>query len=125
MISKFRTLSLLAAMLLILPVAISQAESTESTADIIMETSMGTITIDLFDDKAPITCKNFRAYVNEGFFNGLVFHRIIPGFVIQGGGFEPGLKKKQTHPPILNEADNGLKNLRGTLSMARTQDRML
>jgi cyclophilin family peptidyl-prolyl cis-trans isomerase len=122
MISKFRTLSLLAAMLLILPVAISQAESTESTADIIMETSMGTITIDLFDDKAPITCKNFRAYVNEGFFNGLVFHRIIPGFVIQGGGFEPGLKKKQTHPPILNEADNGLKNLRGTLSMARTQD---
>jgi len=75
-----------------------------------------------FDDKAPVTCKNIRSYVNEGFFDGLIFHRVIPGFVIQGGGFEPGMKKKQTHPPIMNEADNGEKNLRGTLSMARTQD---
>ncbi|MBC8318907.1 MAG: peptidyl-prolyl cis-trans isomerase [Desulfobulbaceae bacterium] len=94
----------------------------ESTGDIIMETSMGTITIDLFDDKAPITCKNFRTYANEGFFDGLIFHRVIPGFVVQGGGFEPEMKKKKTHAPILNEADNGEKNLRGTLSMARTQD---
>ncbi|MCB2184055.1 MAG: peptidyl-prolyl cis-trans isomerase [Desulfobulbaceae bacterium] len=87
-----------------------------------METTLGTITIELFDDKAPITCANFRTYVKEGFFNGLIFHRVIPGFVIQGGGFEPGMKKRQTHSPIVNEADNGLKNKRGTLSMARTQD---
>ncbi|MBI5558846.1 MAG: peptidyl-prolyl cis-trans isomerase [Deltaproteobacteria bacterium] len=89
---------------------------------IVMETTMGTIKIELFDDKAPITCKNFRRYVFEGFFNGLIFHRVIPGFVIQGGGFEPGMKQKPTHEPIVNEADNGLKNTRGTLSMARTQD---
>lgn len=119
MLSGLRTLSFVAAFLFIFSASMSQAES---TADIIMETSMGTITIDLFDDKAPITCKNFRTYVNEGFFDGLIFHRVIPGFVIQGGGFEPGMKKKQTHPPIMNEADNGEKNLRGTLSMARTQD---
>ncbi|OKY75306.1 MAG: hypothetical protein BM485_09585 [Desulfobulbaceae bacterium DB1] len=87
-----------------------------------METTMGTIKIELFDDKAPVTCANFRQYVAEGFFNGLVFHRVIPGFVIQGGGFEPGLKKRITRAPIVNEADNGLKNSRGTLSMARTQD---
>ncbi len=90
--------------------------------NIIMETTLGTIKIDLFDDKAPITCANIRRYVNEGFYDGLIFHRVIPGFVIQGGGFEPGMKKKANHPPIVNEADNGLKNLRGTLSMARTQD---
>jgi len=129
MLSKFRTLSLLAAVLLVFSATTSQAEPTApkvepaaSTADILMETSMGNITIDFFDDKAPVTCKNIRSYVNEGFFDGLIFHRVIPGFVIQGGGFEPGMKKKQTHPPIMNEADNGEKNLRGTLSMARTQD---
>ncbi|MEN8256522.1 MAG: peptidylprolyl isomerase [Thermodesulfobacteriota bacterium] len=87
-----------------------------------METSMGNMTIALFDKEAPITCKNFRTYVRDGFFDGLIFHRVIPGFMIQGGGFEPGLKKKSTRPPIMNEAHNGLKNKRGTLSMARTQD---
>ena len=89
---------------------------------IVMETTMGTMTIALFDDKAPITCKNFRTYVRDGFFDGLIFHRVIPGFMIQGGGFMPGLKKKATRAPIMNEAHNGLKNKRGTLSMARTQD---
>ena len=122
MLSKFRKLTILAAMFVFFSAATSQAETTQSPADIIMETSMGTITIELFDDKAPVTCKNFRTYVNEGFFDGLIFHRVIPGFVIQGGGFEPGMKKKPTHAPIMNEATNGLKNLRGTLSMARTQD---
>ena len=122
MLSKFKTLSLLAAVFLIFSASSACAESKKEHADIIMETSMGTFTIELFDDKAPVTCKNFRTYVNEGFFDGLIFHRVIPGFVIQGGGFEPGMKKKQTHPPIMNEADNGEKNLRGTLSMARTQD---
>ena len=71
---------------------------------IIMETTLGTIKIELFDEKAPLTCENFRRYIHEGFFNGLIFHRVIPGFVIQGGGFEPGMKKRPTHPPIVNEA---------------------
>ena len=87
---------------------------------IVMETSKGVITIELFDDRAPVTCENFRKYVKDKFFNGLIFHRVIPGFMIQGGGFKPGMKKRKTRKPIFNEADNGLKNRRGTLSMART-----
>ena len=88
---------------------------------IVLETTLGTIRIELFDKKAPISTANFRRYVQESFFNGLIFHRVIPGFVIQGGGFEPGMKQRRpSHPPIKNEADNGLKNARGTLSMART-----
>ena len=87
---------------------------------VVMETSLGTITIELYPDKAPETVKNFLSYVDEGFYDGTIFHRVIPGFVIQGGGFAPGMKKKATHPPIRNEAANGLRNLRGTLSMART-----
>jgi len=87
---------------------------------IIMETSMGTIRVELYPDKAPVSVANFLAYVDKGFYDGTLFHRIVPGFVIQGGGFEHGMKKKPTDPPIKNEAGNGLKNLRGTLSMART-----
>lgn len=111
-------------LLLCLPLPVLAADSAPRPGhgNVIMETTMGTIKIELFDDKAPITCKNFRRYVNEGFFNGLIFHRVIPGFVVQGGGFEPGLNKRSTHDGIVNEADNGLKNTRGTLSMARTQD---
>ncbi|MFP3983073.1 MAG: peptidylprolyl isomerase [Desulfurivibrionaceae bacterium] len=88
--------------------------------NVIMETSEGRIVIDLFEDKAPLTTDNFRQYVEDGFYNGLIFHRVIPGFVIQGGSFEPGMKKRTPRDPIKNEADNGLKNKRGTLSMART-----
>lgn len=110
-------------LLFTLPFAV-QAEQTkkaDSSKKIVMETSLGTIRIELFDDKAPVSAANFRRYVQESFFDGLIFHRVIPGFVIQGGGFEPGMKmRRPTHPPIKNEADNGLKNLRGTLSMART-----
>lgn len=87
-----------------------------------MTTSAGTIEIELFPKEAPITTANFLQYANDGFFDGLIFHRVIPGFVIQGGGFEPGLKHKAPSDPIQNEADNGLKNERGTLSMARTSD---
>ena len=88
---------------------------------VIMETSMGTIKIELFDQEAPISVENFRNYVRQGFHNGLVFHRVIPKFMIQGGGFEPGMKKRNpTQAPVPNEATNGLKNKRGTLSMART-----
>ena len=85
-------------------------------------TNHGVIDIELDFDKAPITAKNFQQYAEDGFYNGTIFHRVIPGFVIQGGGMEPGMVEKDTRKPIENEADNGLKNLRGTLSMARTSD---
>ncbi|MEW5893428.1 MAG: peptidylprolyl isomerase [Pseudomonadota bacterium] len=87
-----------------------------------MSTNVGTVEIELYPDKAPATVQNFLAYVDAGFYNGTIFHRVIPGFMIQGGGFEPGLKEKPTRPPIRNEADNGLKNTVGTLAMARTPD---
>jgi cyclophilin family peptidyl-prolyl cis-trans isomerase len=84
------------------------------------ETSLGAFTIELFDKQAPLSASNFAQYVDEQFFDGTIFHRVIPGFMIQGGGMLPGLQQKKTRAPIKNEAKNGLKNLRGTLSMART-----
>ena len=87
-----------------------------------MTTNQGVIELEMFTEEAPNTVANFLKYVNDGFFDGLIFHRVIPGFVIQGGGFEPGMKQKNTNAPIENEADNGIKNLRGSLSMARTND---
>ncbi|MBN2808813.1 MAG: peptidylprolyl isomerase [Deltaproteobacteria bacterium] len=87
-----------------------------------METSIGTMVIELYPEKAPITVKNFLDYIDSGFYNGTIFHRVIPGFVLQGGGFTAEMERKQTHSPIKNEADNGLRNLRATLSMARTSD---
>src|SRR5947209_16026211 len=87
---------------------------------VVMETSQGPLTIELEDDKAPITVKNFLAYVDEGFYDNTIFHRVIPGFMIQGGGFEPGMKQKKTKATIKNESSNGLSNSRGTLAMART-----
>jgi peptidyl-prolyl cis-trans isomerase A (cyclophilin A) len=86
------------------------------------ETTLGNFTVELFDDEAPVSVENFVKYVDEGFFDGTVFHRIVPGFVIQGGGFTEDMSQKENHPPIKNEADNGVKNARGTLSMARTND---
>lgn len=86
----------------------------------VMETNKGTLELELYDDKTPVTVKNFIQYIEEGFFNGTIFHRIIPGFVIQGGGFTVGGEQKITHTPIKLEA--GLDNKRGTLSMARTID---
>ena len=84
-------------------------------------TNHGDIVIKTFDDKAPETVKNFLDYCREGFYDNTIFHRVINGFMIQGGGFEPGMKQKATKSPIQNEANNGLKNTRGTLAMARTQ----
>ena len=92
------------------------------TKTVKMETSAGTLDIELDDAKAPASVANFLAYVNKGHFDGTVFHRVIKGFMIQGGGFEPGMKQKSTDAPIRNEANNGLKNLRYTLAMARTSD---
>ena len=87
-----------------------------------MTTSMGTITIELDAAKAPVTVENFLAYVDSGHYDGTIFHRVIPGFVIQGGGMVSGMQQKKTASPIQNEADNGLKNLTGTICMARTND---
>jgi peptidyl-prolyl cis-trans isomerase B (cyclophilin B) len=87
---------------------------------VLMETSKGAITIELFADKAPISVRNFLTYVKEGYYDGLVFHRVIKGFMIQGGGLDEDLQPKKTRFAIKNEANNGLKNLRGTLAMART-----
>jgi cyclophilin family peptidyl-prolyl cis-trans isomerase len=109
--------------LLFLPLtAGAEPESvTPKSPVVVMETSMGTIKIELFEQDAPLSVKNFRNYVNQGFYNGLIFHRVIPKFMIQGGGLEPGLKRRNpTQPPVANEATNGLKNKRGTLAMART-----
>ena len=85
-----------------------------------METTLGTIIIRLNAEKAPVSVENFTRYVNEGFYEGTVFHRVIDGFMIQGGGFDEKMSKKTTHEPIKNEASNGLSNLRGTIAMART-----
>jgi peptidyl-prolyl cis-trans isomerase A (cyclophilin A) len=86
------------------------------------ETTLGNFAIEFFEKEAPFSVANFLAYIDEGFFDGTIFHRIVPGFVIQGGGFTVDMSQKPTKPAIKNEADNGLKNSRGTLSMARTND---
>ncbi|MEE9343121.1 MAG: peptidylprolyl isomerase [Gammaproteobacteria bacterium] len=87
-----------------------------------MQTSKGDIELELYADKAPVTVANFIDYVKAGFFDGTVFHRVIPGFMIQGGGFTEDMKQKETNDQIKNEADNGLKNDNGTIAMARTSD---
>jgi peptidyl-prolyl cis-trans isomerase A (cyclophilin A) len=86
------------------------------------ETSLGAFTLELDADKAPISVENFLSYVDDGFFDGLIFHRVIPGFMIQGGGFAPDMSQKSNSAPIKNEATNGLKNMRGTIAMARTNE---
>ena len=88
---------------------------------ITIKTSHGDIGVELFDDKAPISCENFRQYAKDGHFDGTVFHRVMPNFMIQGGGMDENMFQKPTREPIKNEADNGIGNTRGTLAMARTQ----
>ena len=110
------------------PAASSTPSTTEGTKSmstnprVKLHTNQGDIVITLDAAKAPKTVANFLTYTNEGFYNGTVFHRVIDGFMVQGGGFEPGMKQKQTHAPIENEANNGLKNDKYTLAMARTSD---
>ena len=89
---------------------------------VVMQTNKGEIEIELYEDKAPISVENFLLYVESGFFEGTIFHRVIPGFMVQCGGFTEGLDKKETREPIKNEADNGLKNEKYTLAMARTSE---
>jgi len=97
-----------------------RAQDLADTPKVIFSTTLGNFMIELYPGKAPITVKNFLAYVDAGYFDNTIFHRVIPGFMIQGGGFTEQMQKKPTQPPIKNEANNGLKNKRGTLSMART-----
>ncbi len=95
------------------------AEAAKNT-HVLLTTSLGDIEIELEDAKAPISTANFLAYVDKGFYSKTVFHRVIPGFMVQGGGFDTDMRQKNTESPIKNEADNGLHNVRGTLAMART-----
>jgi len=104
--------------LLILPVSSLMAAPVKVQID----TNMGTIVLELDADKAPKTVANFLKYVDDGYYTNTIFHRVIDGFMIQGGGFTPKFEKKDTLPPVLNEADNGLKNTSGTIAMARTFD---
>jgi peptidyl-prolyl cis-trans isomerase A (cyclophilin A) len=88
---------------------------------VVVDTSLGSFTIELFQDKAPVSVENFLQYVREGFYTGTIFHRVVAGYVVQGGGYTADLNEKPTRPPIQNEATNGLSNLRGTVAMARTR----
>lgn len=102
-------------------VNVENEQTQADTINIIMHTNKGNISLELYRDKAPITVENFITYINEDFFDGLIFHRVISNFMIQGGGFTPENEHKEaTHDPIKNEATNGLKNERGTIAMART-----
>ena len=92
----------------------------EKNPQVIMETSMGTVKIELLKDKAPISVRNFLSYVKDGYYDGLIFHRVIKGFMVQGGGMDADMQPKKTKFAIKNEATNGVKNTRGTLAMART-----
>lgn len=100
----------------------ADVETPNNNPQVLIETSMGNIMLELFPQKAPKTVENFLRYVNEEFYDGTIFHRVIPNFMIQGGGFTPNLQKKLTHEPIKNEARNDLRNRIGTIAMARTND---
>ncbi len=99
---------------------LSAAVSAQENPVVVMETSMGSIVIELWEDRAPVTVENFLRYTDNDFFSGLVFHRVIPGFMIQGGGMDADLVQKSTYDPIVNEAQSDVGNDRGTLAMART-----
>ena len=113
-----KSIELLSLLALLLGMATAHA----ANPIVVMETSLGTVKIELFADQAPGTVKNFLSYVDDKFYDGTVFHRVIPSFMVQGGGFEPGMKQKKTRETIKNESANGLSNARGTLAMARTPD---
>jgi cyclophilin family peptidyl-prolyl cis-trans isomerase len=111
---------LLSLVLGLLPLAAPAKEATAMPVNVVLETNLGAITLELYPDRAPKTVANFTDYVRAGHYDGTVFHRVIPNFMAQGGGFTADLQQKPTNAPITNEADNGLQNLRGTIAMART-----
>lgn len=127
MIGKVFSIAIAATLSTLLTVVPAWAERMGESPDeertmVVFSTSHGDIKLELFEKEAPITVANFLSYVDSGFYDGTIFHRVIPGFVIQGGGFNEDMEQKSTEAPIKNEADNGLRNERGWLSMARTSD---
>ena len=104
------------ALVFVLPLSLFSKDNPK----VVIETNMGEIKLELYPEKAPVSVENFLAYVKSGFYTGMIFHRVIEDFMIQGGGFDKNMTKKETKPPIANEADNGLKNNRGTIAYART-----
>jgi peptidyl-prolyl cis-trans isomerase B (cyclophilin B) len=117
---KIKLIIVLSALITLVTAGVSMAA--DGNPKVEMETSKGKMVIELFPEKAPETVKNFLNYVDAKFYDGTIFHRVIPNFMIQGGGFTSDMKKKSAGTPIKNEADNGLKNERGTIAMARTGD---
>lgn len=120
---RSRTLAVgaVAAALLVGPAGAAAAQTKEKPV-VVIETSVGDITVELYPDKAPVTVENFLGYAKDGFYGGTIFHRVIRGFMVQGGGVTADGQRKPTRPPIKNEAANGLKNTRGTIAMARTNE---
>ena len=116
------TLALLASITLLACITFSPGLAAQGNPQAIIHTSMGDIQLELNAEKAPVSVENFINYAKNGFYDGTIFHRVIGSFMIQGGGFTPDMQKKTTGEPILNEAGNGLSNLRGTIAMARTND---
>ena len=102
--------------------SLQAAPVTDKSVTVTMNTSEGTIVLELNKDKAPLTVANFLEYADTGYYDGTIIHRVIPGFMIQGGGFTPDMQKKSTRGPVRNESDNGLSNTRGTIAMARTNN---
>jgi peptidyl-prolyl cis-trans isomerase B (cyclophilin B) len=113
---------LVSVLVVVMTMVAGVAYAASDNPQVIMETSKGTIVLELYPDEAPKTVDNFLRYARWGHYDGTIFHRVVPNFMIQGGGFTPDMKQKSTEMPIDNEADNGLKNDRGTVAMARTQD---
>ena len=112
--------STLLSLLLTIPLLLSSLSMAQDNPIVVMETSKGTIQVELWADKAPISVENFLRYTDNGFFDGMIFHRVIPGFMVQGGGFSPSMAQKSTYEAIKNEASAAVPNDRGTLAMART-----
>ena len=110
----------LLALFFLLTTALTSAAESQDPVSVLITTSKGDITVELLPAKAPETVANFLRYVDEGFYNGTIFHRVISGFMIQGGGYDQVYTNKPTHDPVANEADNGLSNVRGSIAMART-----
>lgn len=108
--------------ILLVLVLAGSASATLANPMVKLETDLGPIVLELFEEKAPVTVANFLQYVDDGFYNGTIFHRVIPGFVVQGGGLTFDFVEKETRDPIVNESDNGLQNKAGTVAMARTSD---
>lgn len=113
----FVTLTALFSLTVLAPAALA------ANSHVLLSTTAGNIEIELDSQKAPVSVKNFLDYVNSGYYNNTIFHRVIPGFMVQGGGFTADMQQKTTNAPIKNEADNGLRNLRGTIAMARTAEK--